>query len=562
MTSLPIGSTFAGYRIERLIDRGGMGVVYLADDRRLRRKIALKLIASDRAADPAYRERFLLESELLEELHHPNIVTIHAAGEWQGQLYLAMRFVEGMSLARVLATDGPLDLHASFELIRQVGDALDAAHAHGIVHRDVKPGNVLVSTHGRAYLTDFGLTRRTTSDSDFTSTGVIIGTIGYLAPERFTGETVDRALANRVDVYALGCLLHACLTAREPYPRDSREATLWAHVHAPPPCPSAARPELPAAIDDVIRIALAKDPAARYPTAGSLVEAVRRIVTTHRVEPSRDPAPIPEPIPAPMPVPVAAPISIPLAARRSAPWMPAPAPNPMPTRMPPAAGEARHDRKARRSRGRVDMALQLAAGMGVIGALLFAVGLIGRDGLPAEPSGRASGASMAPGPTGHGSGVAGSLTSPPVSQAGRLLAQIPIREDCVAAVPKQPAVTAEFRCTYPRQRQEVQVAYDAYEGEATMNQAWTAALATDRFHAGAGRCPARAGETSFYLSNDPLRQEAGRLVCYVASDRSAVIRWTLREHGVIATAVRRDGNLPALYSLWASGTLNTTQDRR
>jgi serine/threonine protein kinase len=239
LTSLPIGSTFAGYRIERLVDRGGMGVVYLADDRRLRRKIALKLIASDRAADPAYRERFLLESELLEELHHPNIVTIHAAGEWHGQLYLAMRFVEGMSLARVLATDGPLDLRASFELIRQVGDALDAAHAHGIVHRDVKPANVLVSTHGRAYLTDFGLTRRTTSDSDITSTGVIIGTIGYMAPERFTGETVDRALANRVDVYALGCLLHACLTAREPYPRDSREATLWAHVHAPPPCPSA-----------------------------------------------------------------------------------------------------------------------------------------------------------------------------------------------------------------------------------------------------------------------------------------------------------------------------------
>jgi hypothetical protein len=170
---------------------------------------------------------------------------------------------------------------------------------------------------------------------------------------------------------------------------------------------------------------------------------------------------------------------------------------------------------------------------------------------------------MAPGPTDHRSGVGVLPTSPPaVSEAGRLLAQIPIRDDCVAAVPKQPAVTAEFRCTYPRQRQEVQVAYDAYEGEATMNQAWSAALATDRFHAGAGRCPARAGETAFYLSNDPLRQEAGRLVCYVAPDRSAVIRWTLREHGVIATAVRRDGNLPALYSLWASGTLNTTQDRR
>jgi hypothetical protein len=320
--------------------------------------------------------------------------------------------------------------------------------------------------------------------------------------------------------------------------------------------PAQPRPELPAAIDDVIAIALAKDPADRYPTAGSLVEAVRRIVTTHQAV-----APIPDPMPAP--------ISIPLAARTPAPpWMPTPAPSPMPARVasrtPSASGQAWHDQQARRSRGNVDEALHLAAGLGVIGALLFAVGLIGRDGRPAESSGRASpGAPMAPGPTGRGSGVAGSLTSPPpVSVAGRLLAQIPIRDDCVAAVPHQPAVTAEFRCTYPRQRQEVQVAYDAYEGEATMNQAWAAALATDRFHAGAGRCPARAGETAFYLSNDPLRQEAGRLVCYVASDRSAVIRWTLREHGVIATVVRRDGNLPALYSLWASGTLNTTQDRR
>jgi hypothetical protein len=546
LTSLPIGSTFAGYRIERLIDRGGMGVVYLADDRRLRRKIALKLIASERAADPAYRHRFLLESELLGELEHPNIVTIHAAGEWHGQLYLAMRYVDGMSLARLLATRGPLDLRTTFELIQQVGDALDAAHARGIVHRDVKPANVLVSRHGRVYLGDFGLTRRTTSESDLTSTGVIVGTVGYMAPERFTGEAVDRSLANRVDVYALGCLLHACLTAREPFPRDSREATLWAHVHAPPPSPRAIRPELPVAIDEVVEVALAKDPADRYPTAGSLVDAVRRIVAA-------DPA---RAVPESPPLPIVAPVLAPPPARGP---VRMPAALPAPPRPGAATGRSRPARSGRRP---VDAALTLAAGLGVLGALLFAVGLIGHDGPLDGASGRAlPGASAAPRPTDRGTGIEVAIASPaPVSVASRLLARIPIRDDCTQALPQQPSVTAEFRCTYPRQ--DIQVAYDAYEGEATKNQAWAAALAADRFHAGSGRCPARAGEAAFYLSNDPLRQEAGRLVCFVAADRSAVIRWTLRDHGIIATAVRRDGDLPALYQLWATGTLNTTQERR
>jgi hypothetical protein len=542
LTSLPIGSTFAGYRIERLIDRGGMGVVYLADDRRLRRKIALKLIASERAADPAYRQRFLLESELLGELEHPSIVTIHAAGEWLGQLYLAMRYVDGMSLARLLATRGPLDLRASFELIRQVGDALDAAHARGIVHRDVKPANVLVSRHGRAYLSDFGLTRRTTSESDVTSTGVIVGTVGYMAPERFTGEPVDRALANRVDVYALGCLLHACLTAQEPYPRDSREATLWAHVHAPPPCPSTGRPELPGAIDAVIGIALAKDPADRYSTAGSLVEAVRRIVATDPRRAGHETPPLPVPIAAPVPARI--PVRVPAA-------LPAP---------PRSIATSVRSRPARSAHRRLDAALTLAAGLGVLGALLFAVGLIGRDGPIDASLGRASPGAAVARPTDHGTAIGLALASPAqVSVASRLLARIPIRDACTQAPPQQPSVTAEFRCTYPDQ---IQVAYDAYEGEATKNLAWAAALAADRFHAGAGRCPARPGEAAFYLSNDPLRQEAGRLVCYVAGNRSAVIRWALRDHGIIATAVRRDGDLPALYELWATGALNTTQERR
>jgi serine/threonine-protein kinase len=560
LTSLPIGSTFAGYRIERLIDRGGMGVVYLAEDRRLRRKVALKLIAPEWAADPAYRHRFLLESDLLGELEHPNIVTIHAAGEWHDQLYLAMRYVEGTSLARLLATRGALDLGPSFALVRQIGEALDAAHARGIVHRDVKPANVLVSTHGRAYLTDFGLTRRTTSESDVTTTGAIVGTVGYMAPERFTGESVDRTLVHRADVYALGCVLMACLTAREPFPRDSREATMWAHVHAPPPRPSATRPDLPAAVDDVVATALAKDPADRYATAGALVDALRLIVGETAGRPAVDaeptPAPITEPVPSPVPSPLPLPASIRVGVR--APLLTA-VPHP-----PMAVGSSAWrgpGSRADQPEGRFANALKVAAAIGVVASLLFALGVIGRDARP--PGHTPPVTPNASSPPDAMTGLAISNASPAsTSVAGRLLARIPIRDDCVQAIPQQPVAAAEYRCTYPHERQEVRIAYDAFAGEAPMNQAWAAALAADRFHAGAGRCPERAGETAFYLSNDPLRQEAGRLLCYVASDRSAVISWTLRDHGVIATAIRSDGDLHSLYDLWASGTLNTIQDRR
>jgi len=579
LTSLPIGSIFAGYRIERLIDRGGMGVVYLAEDRRLRRRIALKLIAPEWAADPACRHRFLLESDLLGELSHPNIVTIHAAGEWHDQLYLAMRYIEGTSLARLLATRGPLDLRPSFELVRQVGAALDAAHAQGIVHRDVKPANVLVSTRGRAYLTDFGLTRRTTSESDVTTAGTIVGTIGYMAPERLTGETVDRAFVNRVDVYALGCVLVACLTAREPFPRDSREATMWAHVHAPPPRPSAIRPDLPAAVDDVVARALAKDPADRYATAGTLVGALRGVAGEDRVRPVADAEPTSARARAPVPAPIQAWIPAPIQAR-----IPAPIPTPVPEHIPapiraaiPAAIHARIPAPptpirspappalawADQPDGRFATALRVAAAIGVVGSLLFALGVIGRDGASGTSRRASPDSAISSMPADLTTGLAISMASPaPTSAAGRLLARIPIRDDCLQAIPQQPVAAAEFRCTYPHQRQEVRVAYDAFAGEATMNQAWAAALAADRVHAGAGHCPERAGETAFYLSSDPLRQEAGRLLCYVAPDSSAVISWTLRDHGVIATAVRSDGDLHSLYDLWASGELNTDQDRR
>ena len=253
-----------------------MGVVYLATQLRPRRRVALKLIAPQYAADAAYRERFLREVDALAALEHPHIVPIHAAGEWEGQLYLAMRYLEGPDLAGLVRETGPLGIGRTVQLLAPVADALDAAHAAGIVHRDVTPANIRLDARGVPYLTDFGLTKRAASSGGLTLAGGPVGTPAYMAPEQFaTGEAEpDPALATRIDVYALGCVVCTCLTGAPPYPRDTYEAALWAHVHEGPPRLTARRPELPAALDGVLATALAKDPASRYPTAGALIAAV------------------------------------------------------------------------------------------------------------------------------------------------------------------------------------------------------------------------------------------------------------------------------------------------
>jgi hypothetical protein len=274
MGSLQSGSVFAGFRIDSVIARGGMGVVYLADQEQPHRRVALKLIAPERVDDPAYRERFLRESELLAALEHPNIVPIHAAGEWEGQLYLAMRYVDGPTLAQRLKDDGALSVDETVRVLAAVADALDTAHEQGLVHRDVKPANILLSQRRHVYLTDFGLTKRARSMSGLTMPGMAIGTEGYMAPEQFTG-TGDPDLAYRIDIYALGCVIHACLTGMEPYPRDSYEAVMWAHVFAPPPRVSDHRPDLGTRFDDVLKRALAKEPVERHATATDLIEDLR-----------------------------------------------------------------------------------------------------------------------------------------------------------------------------------------------------------------------------------------------------------------------------------------------
>jgi DNA-binding beta-propeller fold protein YncE len=257
---LSVGSELLGYRIEELLGRGGMSVVYLAEDVRLRRKVALKLLEPRLAEDEAFQKRFLAESELAASLDHPCVVPIYEAGEADGRLFIAMRYVEGSDLKELLR-DGPLSAARAVAVCAQVASALDFAHARGLVHRDVKPSNVLLDTSGHVYLADFGLTKRL-AEPRAVEPG-LFGTIDYVAPEQIRGDEVDA----RADVYSLGCLLSECLTGEPPFPRSTDAAVLFAHLEE--------EPAAPARLEQVMAKALAKEPDERYDNCAELVSAAR-----------------------------------------------------------------------------------------------------------------------------------------------------------------------------------------------------------------------------------------------------------------------------------------------
>ena len=269
-----LGSVIAGYRIDEKVGRGGMGVVYKAHHLNLERTAAIKIIAPELADSPGFRERFLREARIAASLQHPNVVTVFDGGDFEGLLYLAMRYIEGSDLASLLHRETRLGPYRAIDVCRQVASALDAAHALDLIHRDVKPGNVLVE--GRlAFLTDFGLTKRAGSDrTQLTRAGDVVGTIHYASPEQIEGRGLDA----RTDVYGLGCLLYHCLTGRVPYDRDSDVAVIYAHLQEEPPRPSEARPELPRALDAVLAKALDKRPERRFQTCGDLMSAAQTVM--------------------------------------------------------------------------------------------------------------------------------------------------------------------------------------------------------------------------------------------------------------------------------------------
>jgi serine/threonine protein kinase len=280
-----LGTVIAGYRIDEKIGRGGMGVVYRAHHLNLERTAAIKIIAPELAEAQGFRERFLREARIAASLQHPNVVTVFDGGEFNGVLYLAMRYIEGSDLASLLHRETRLGPYRAIDVCRQVASALDAAHALNLIHRDVKPGNVLVEGR-QAFLTDFGLTKRGGSDrTQLTRAGDVVGTIHYAAPEQIEGRQLD----SRTDVYGLGCLLFHCLTGSVPYERDSDVAIIYAHLQEDPPRPSETRPELPKALDAVIAKALDKRPERRFQTCGDLMSAAQAVM--------EESGPLAEPLP-------------------------------------------------------------------------------------------------------------------------------------------------------------------------------------------------------------------------------------------------------------------------
>jgi serine/threonine-protein kinase len=269
-----LGAEIAGYKIEKRIGRGGMGVVYLAEHLTLRRRAAIKLIVPELADSEGFRERFVREARIAAGLTHPNVVTVYDAGEVEDILYIAMQYIPGSDLSHILHRERRLGPYRVLDFCRQVASALDAAHAAGLIHRDVKPANVLID--GRhAYLTDFGLTKlRSDGATQLTKSGEVVGTTHYLAPEQVEGKELD----GRADVYALACLIFHCLTGRVPFPRDSDMAVMYAHVHDDPPKVSDERPGLPEELDAVIEKGLDKSPERRFSTCEEMIVAARAVV--------------------------------------------------------------------------------------------------------------------------------------------------------------------------------------------------------------------------------------------------------------------------------------------
>ncbi|HEY0935762.1 MAG TPA: serine/threonine-protein kinase, partial [Trebonia sp.] len=278
MAELPlVGEEFAGYRLTAVIGRGGMSVVFQAENPRLGNIIALKVMHPELAANDVFRARFLDESRIAASMNHPNVIPIHDTGSSDGLLYLAMRCVTGTDLRQLLRKGGPLPAGTAVFLLSQAARALDAAHRRGLVHRDVKPANLLVQRGNdgtdpdHVYLTDFGITKHLGGRTGLTETGAFLGTIDYVAPEQIRGLSV----LGPADQYSLGCVLYESLTGRVPFEKDRDTAIMLAHMEESPTAPTRLRPELPPAVDEVFARVLAKNPGDRYANCREFIAAAR-----------------------------------------------------------------------------------------------------------------------------------------------------------------------------------------------------------------------------------------------------------------------------------------------
>jgi serine/threonine kinase PknH len=365
------GGTFGKYRLNRLLGKGGMGEVYEAYDTDKRRTVALKILTEQNAQDGSFRTRFLRECHAAAVLQEPHVIPIHDWGEIGGKLYIDMRLVRGQTLHDLLKK-GPMEPERAVAIIQQIAAALDAAHADGLIHRDVKPQNIIVTPVDFAYLVDFGIAEAV-GDTRLTRAGYQVGTFNYMAPERFT----DQETTSAVDVYSLACVLHEALTGQTPFPGHSHQQAIAAHTSSPPPRPSAINARVPASFDDVIARGMAKEPDDRYGSAGALGRAAQRALKADARSPTQ-------------------------ATTMAAPTPPPPTPSPMrfePHRGPGTGGPVRTGQREANDRS---PRWVLPTVIGVAATLLFvAIGailvlLVTRNPAPAPSPAPTTGATAAP----------------------------------------------------------------------------------------------------------------------------------------------------------------------
>jgi serine/threonine-protein kinase len=316
-----VGSTFGKYTLNRLLGKGGMGEVYEAYDNEKRRSVALKILADQYSQDEQFRTRFQRESYAAAVLQEPHVIPIHDWGEIDGNLYIDMRLVKGQTLHDLIA-QGPLEPQRAVATVNQVAEALDAAHAEKLIHRDVKPQNIIITPGDFAYLLDFGIAEAQ-GDTRLTVAGYQIGSFDYMAPERFGDQPTTPA----ADVYSLACVLHEALTGKRPFPGGSVEQVMGAQLTSPPPRPSTVNPSVPAAFDDVIARGMAKNPDDRYGSAGALGRAAQRALQTSASGPSQTETqqapsyPPPTGSPPPYPGPFTGPTGVQYSPERSRAWV-------------------------------------------------------------------------------------------------------------------------------------------------------------------------------------------------------------------------------------------------
>ena len=533
-------SMFGPYRIEELLGRGGMGEVYRAHDTETDREVALKLLPGHLAADAEYQERFRRECRVAARLTDPHVVPIHRFGEIEGRLYLDMRLVAGTDLGAWLTDHGPLPPDVAVAVIGQVASALDAAHAAGLVHRDVKPSNVLLAgvEPGRpidpssvfAYLFDFGIARARdgspgSDEAALTRAGTMPGSLAYVAPERYSGVEGDP----RADVYALACVLFQSFTGRPPFEGDL-PALMRAHLHAPPPRPSAERPGVPPALDEVVARGMAKDPNTRYQTAGALAAAARAAVGATTVVPL-----VPQPfVPPPMGGPPPGSWSGPSQPRQVV----------------PAAAPGRRNRWAAYTAIGVAVVTVIA---GVVAVLVLTLG--GGAEPPPTPT-----AAPTPQPTASPSPSPSATSTPTGSAEEQFFADLPRGFSTANCAPNEDlrgaaGVVAGVVCNSGPPDGPGAGTFTRYTDRGQVDQAFD--LAADKVS-----IPAKLGTltdcrtTTAKLRTTWVRGEetetGGEVACYTDADGSSYLLWSDYEALAIGYVVRSDGNANLLFDWWQS----------